>query len=526
MVKKTGKRILWIVAALAAVGVALALFFTNFVWAAGGFYPRFREIVDLRGKELTVSEFSELRQKIPDSVILWDVPFQGQRISSNNTELTVSSLTEADLEMLEYFPNLRQVDATGCEDYDALALLRERMPECGILYQVPLSGQRFGQDATSLSLTDASAQELEWYLPYLPKVTEVKLTGRLPEKEALDRLQGSFPGIRFSWKVILDGSPVESTLREADLAGRTLDYEALRTALSYLPQLEKADLRGCSLTDSQIKTLAQENPNCFFLWNIHIGELVFPTDVEEMDISGQKMESAEEIESILPLLPNLKKVIMSFCGLDDETMDALNRRHEDIRFIWSVKIKNVYLRTDAKFFYPYTFYHSMQVNSQDIYPLRYCTDIEAIDIGHMVTVDNCEWAAFMPNLKYLIIIETKITDISPLANAKNLRFLEIFSTKITDYTPLLGCTSLEDLNLGKTYGDPTPIAKMTWLKNVWWFGAPERGKASSNAVEMLTEALPNTTLRFWLTNPNVRNGWRDLDNYHAMRDLMGVPSFK
>lgn len=520
--RKTGKAALWLLAALIAVAAGLALFFANFVWAAGSIFPRSSAVVDLRDKELTVSEFSKLQQKFPDSIILWRVPFQGGWISSDSTELTVTSLTETDLEMLDYFPELRQVDATGCEDYAALTLLRDKMPECRLIYQVPLNGQRYSQDTAALSLADASAQELEEYLPYLPLVTEVKLIGALPEKEELDRLQGDFPGIRFSWEVTLSGSQVEDTLREADLSGETLNYEALRSALRYLPDLEKVDLRDCSLTDSEIKVLAQENPDCFFLWNLHIGELVFSTDVEEIDISGQTVESAEEIESILPLFPNLGKVIMSFCGLDDETMDALNRRHEDIRFIWSVKIKDVYLRTDALYFYPYKFYHDMEVNTDDLYPLRYCTDIEAVDIGHMVEVENCDWAAFMPNLKYLIIIETKITDLTPLANAKNLVFLEIFSTNITDYTPLLGCTSLEDLNLGKTYGDPTPIAQMTWLKNVWWFGAPERGKPSSNAEAMLTEALPNATLRFWLENPNVGNGWRQLDNYYAMRDLMGM----
>lgn len=121
------------------------------------------------------------------------------------------------------------------------------------------------------------------------------------------------------------------------------------------------------------------------------------------------------------------------------------------------------------------------------------------------------------------LVETAITDISPLATCKNLVFLEIFTTAISDYTPLLECTALEDLNLGKTYGDPNIIAQMTWLKHVWWSGVDGTvGNPASNARAILEEALPNTVMKFRLETPNVDNGWRQLQNYYDMRDIMEV----
>ncbi len=64
---------------------------------------------------------------------------------------------------------------------------------------------------------------------------------------------------------------------------------------------------------------------------------------------------------------------------------------------------------------------------------------------------------------------------------------------------------------------------MTWLKNLWWSGIQGTyGLPCSDAPEMLAKALPNTTMKFRLDNPNVNNGWRQLDNYKAMRDVMGI----
>ena len=63
---------------------------------------------------------------------------------------------------------------------------------------------------------------------------------------------------------------------------------------------------------------------------------------------------------------------------------------------------------------------------------------------------------------------------------------------------------------------------MTWLKNLWWSGVDGTyGRPCSNAKAVLTEALPNTHLRFNLAHPTA-DGWRKLDNYFGMRDYMGM----
>ena len=144
----------------------------------------------------------------------------------------------------------------------------------------------------------------------------------------------------------------------------------------------------------------------------------------------------------------------------------------------------------------------------------YCTDLIAIDVGHM-ELTSCEWLAYMPNLQYLILADTDISDISPLANHEKLVFLEIFLTKVQDYSPLLTCTALEDLNLCYTRGDVDPLLQMTWLKRLWW-------NESGETQTLLREHLPNTEVHF-ISLSSTGDGWRSGDRYKEQRDILGMP---
>ena len=137
-----------------------------------------------------------------------------------------------------------------------------------------------------------------------------------------------------------------------------------------------------------------------------------------------------------------------------------------------------------------------------------------VDIGHAKKVTSCAWAANMPKLKYLVLAETGISDISPLEGLEELVFLELFLSRVRDLTPLKSCTALEDINLCYTHGDPAPLGEMKWLKRVWWTG-------NWKAKRDLPKLLPDTQLEF--SSPSsTGKGWREGQHYYAMRDLIGM----
>lgn len=520
------KKWIWLVLLLVLAllaGICLKYYTDRYAWAAGASIPLDAKQADLRGRKMTRGQFDALQEKLPDCDILWDVPIFGSTAPSNTQALQTVSLTEADAAALEYFPELALLDASGCTDYDLLLPFAEAHPECTVIWQVELDGKTYDNDAASLLLKNPDAAELTQALSCLPQMERVKLTGDLPEIEALEDLRETFPKVSFLWEFSYEGRTLTNGSPRADVSDIPLTYKEAEELLRWLPDTQAINMRGCGLTDKEMRKLCDSHPENDLYWDMTFLDTTIFTGAAEIDISNRQMESTDEIEELLPYLPNAKKIIMSHCGFDDETMDALNKRHQDIRFVWSVKIKNVYVRTDATYFYPFKFDKDMQVNNKDVYPLRYCTDMIAIDLGHQWGVTDCEWAAFMPNLTYLILVETQILDLSPLSELKNLIYLEIFKTRITDYSPLVSCTSLVDLNLCRTYGDYRPLLEMTWLENVWWNGiAGVIDRPCTGAPDALREALPNTRLVFNQFNSAERNGWRQFSHYRDMRDVMGM----
>lgn len=528
MKQQRASRTLGVVLAIAGAGIlilviATAVIFSKYTSAAGRLIPRGEEMLDMRGETLTPEEYAELHASLPECRILWNVPFQSGEYASDSVTLTIRDPADRDMEMLTCFSELEVLDARECTDYAALARLMSAYPELGC--QLTLAGQSITNDVETLRVEDASLQELRGVLPLLRKLERLELAGILPADAELQQLQLDYPGVLILWEIPAGNQTVMNNITTLDLSSRELDYASTEALLRRLPLLEQVDMRGCGLTDAEMIRLSQSFPQTLLLWDMEVAGLRFPTDSVEIDISGQKVSDPGEVESLLSCFPRLERVIMSDCGLDNETMDALNRRHEDVRFVWTVYFRWWPVRTDALYFYPYKMDHRFPFEDEfgdvELYPLRYCTDMVSIDLGHDGSVYTIEWAAFMPKLRYLILTECPVTDLTPLVNCKELVYLEM--TKCwweKDLSPLVECTALEDLNLGWSYPDPEPISHMPWLKHIWWCSAKATsGLPCSTADVLFAETLPNTITFFDGAHP-VDGGWRELQTYYDMRDLM------
>ena len=537
MVKR--KRILALVVLLAALALGGAAVWIqydlrSFVRMGGCTYDRYAQQLDLSGRQdvefsklprfyhlrqldlrftgLTVEEYDRLQAQMPKCSIAWQVPFQGKLLDLSTQTLTVSSLTREDVAALTHLPALRSVDAEGCRDYAVLEALAQSLPECRVSYSVTVDGKQWDSHVARLDVRELNLAELRQTLPYLPELRQVAITGALPSKETLEALETDFAHIQFTYALADRNLPLGKDSRELDLSGAEMKMEDVQRILALCPNLARAQVRGTSLSTQEIRELCITYPQVFFLWDVPIGSLYVPSDAQEADLSGEQFDSTEAVEQMLPYLPKLKKVVMCDCGIPDEEMDALNRRYDSIRFVWMVHIGRVSVRTDADFFAPVVTKEHVYENQMG--PLKYCTDLVAIDLGHMA-VYTCTWAENMPNLQYLILADTGVTDISPLANHDRLVFLELFMTAIRDYSPLLSCKNLEDLNLCYTFGSAEPVKQMTWLKRLWWDGNPYETKG-------LEAFLPDTECNF-TSGSSTGGSWRQGKRCKEQRDILGMP---
>lgn len=515
-----------IVALLGGIlGLLLALIFLvvclKFCVLAGGrLYPRGRAELDLRERRISAGTYDKLQKALPDTDILWNVPFQGKLLPSNITELTVTALTAEDARTLLYFKSLQVLNAEGCTDYENLLTYRLQSPGCRVRYRVTVGGSTYDSDAKMLMVTEFTEDDAA-KIAYLPDLEIVDGSG-CTDYGNLAALQAAYPGLSVRYAVTLGDSELEADTVEATVTGA--ESGQLIQALAGLPNLKNLTLIDPAADGSTLQALRLQYPDLTLSWYFRVNGREIGEDAVEVDVSGMDFSSLAAAENMASCFPKLEEFIMSSCtvggkAIGNETMaDFRERMRSSYKVVWTVQCGRLSVRTDATTFMPtreheYYFLDSMAPN------LKYCEDMICIDIGHH-KVKDISFVRYMPHLKYLILTDTAVQDISPVAELKELIFLELTFGIVRDYTPLLQCTALEDLNMDKLdyYADPTPIYQMTWLKTLFWH------RCNTQVQQKLAEALPNTHLDFTGTTTNpIHTGWRNLQNYYDMRDLLGMP---
>ena len=491
-------------------------------------YPKDLTSLDLRGKNISISHYESLTEKFPDITIRWDVPFQGGRLADDTTQVKISQLSMDDVQVLDYLPKLKKVNAIACRDYDALLALKERRPKLTVWYDVTIGGTAFQQDCRRIQVDSITPEELE-LLQYLTKLEEVAVIGG-GNGEHFGLLQEYCQEQDLEFYIHAGGVDLNQELEEIILEEPS---EEDLEILAFFPNMKRLHMVKPQAEPETVLQLRRDYPEAEITWEVALGELTFADDVEEVDLSSESIADLDEVERVMAYLPEAELLVMGLCGndnpswgnrkakglglcpIENEEMAAF-RDHvrEDYKVAWTVRLgPNIALRTDKDNFMPNHFGVGI-LTDEYAYNLRYCEDMVCLDVGHM-TLTDISFVEFMPKLKYLILAWTEVQYIEPIRTCKNLIFLELDNSCIRDYSPLVDCTALEDLNIGKTYCDITPILEMTWLKNLYMIFGSQR------SAYLASQALPDTRVAF-RGNATVGAGWRRLPNYYDMRDCLGM----
>ena len=498
------------VGVLAVILVAAVCYLATHTFIDGKAYANSAQVLDLQGQEVTTEHFDAVREAFPDAEILWDVPFQDGKVANTLPELTITTLSQEDIRMLDYLPQLKTVDARGCTDYPQLEALIAHRPEVEVLYNVTIDGKAYPQDAEHLDLVGFTAEDLE-LVQYLPALTSVSAVS-CREYDRLLELRQQYPHLALTYNVPIGGTNYPQNTTTLSLAD--VETEELLQYLQYLPALRDVTVIDPRYSEVSMVDVVEAYPNAQFYWEMDVFGIHMTCEATSIDLNKKKLESVEAVELALANFPNLERAYLGRCGLDNEELAAYRDRvRPDYKVVWNILLGALYVDTDATWFMPGKYDKGLIEEQAQL--LKYFEDMECIDVGHKPLL-TCEFVRYMPKLKYLILADTNIEDITPLETCKNLVFLELFMSFVTDYTPLLGCTALEDLNIAYTWGDPEPIKQMTWLKRLWW-------NCQEELEPELSAALPNTQLML-LSHPDaVAYGWRLGQRYYEQRDIMGVP---
>ena len=536
--KKTQKRKnkKGLIIALGVVAVLMAAVVGVFAWTAVRYhivdaklYAKDLETLDLRGQTIRVNHYRKLSEKMPDCEIRWDIPFQDGVLENDAREITVTALTEKDVERLDYAEKLEIVHAEECRDYDALTQLRHRRPEVEVRYNVAFSAGSFAWDVETLLLNTVAEEDIQ-LLKYLPNLKTAALETGSYDRQAVEAFRSAVRDAGMEFGVVIGGeiiSDTETALEITDMAEEELPL------LAYLPALKQLKLENPNASPDVLQALRKEHPDMKISWHVTIADMVFDESTTEVDLTMVEITDLAEVERKLNCLPKLETVTFGLCGVDDpkwgnsrselvaspienEDLAAYRDRvRENYKVAWTLRLgPKIALRSDADNFMPNHFGVG-QLPDSYAYNLRYCEDMVCLDVGHM-TLTDISFVEYMPKLKYLILAWTEVKYIEPIRSCKNLVFLELDNSTIKDLSPLVDCTALEDLNLGNTFCDVTPILEMTWLKNVYFIlGSPASAYKVSQAIPTARVVATGTA--------TVGGGWRRLPNYYDMRDCLHAP---
>ena len=425
------------------------------------------------------------------------------------TELVITDAAKIDVDDLVKYESLAQLDIREAAVDPALyQKLQSAMPNCRILWSVPIGAQRFDSQLTALTLpaeTDAAMLELLNYFPNLNRVDASACSCY----DALLSKSIELRGVSFVWQVLIAGVTAQNTDAALDLSGKTIGGgEALLSALAHLPSLTSVDITDSDVTEADAEALIARFPNIAFRRTIDVFGVKANTDAKTLDLTTAQITDEAALPDKLAPLTKLERVDLTGQTISFETMAALEERYALVQFSFTFELFGQQLtpETTELDLSSMTFGSVEEVGEglKHLPALTSCnlcgsgltneqmlelkaafpnvkfvwyvnigawkvrTDIEAFstenrkafpngageytgDGRSSLTDEETPLLQYLPDLVYLDLGRNKITDVSFVKYLPKLRMLILESNKITDLTPLSGHTELEYLELYMNY---------------------------------------------------------------------------
>ena len=427
------------------------------------------------------------------------VTFQCGAAYSLDAEEVAVALAAGETALLERLAGLRVAEVTGSADYEELAVYAAAHPEVALHFCEEVGGVEIAHDAVSLDLTAVPLSELERVLAILPLLSDL-------EEVNLNRMAGA---------PVPDGADAVLYAGAAEDAEETAEgAEATQNAETPEADAEAgaAETFATALDWGQLRRLQQARPDVRFDYVFtYLGE-TFSTADEAVDLSGLKVGNArvDEVRALAGYLTACRELTMERCNVGNEQMAALRDALPGMKVVWRVSFGKASSRTDATRIRLVK--DGYRFSTKDLEPLRYCVDVELLDLGHN-GLRNIEFVRYMPKLRVAILAIGYLEDLTPLEGCTQLEYLELFTNRISDLTPLAGLTSLRHLNL--TYNritDPSPLHALTGLERLW-IG---RTSFTDEQKAALQAALPGCEIDYG--SAPTGDGWRKHPRYEQLRE--------
>lgn len=221
----------------------------------------------------------KLQSRHPGCDVHYTVCLDGQEYPEDSREITLTALTAEELELFRYLPQVKTVNAQGCTDYTLLQQLREMYPEYELFYTLPIGGEEYTTDTTTLDISGITDEDIAM-LAYLPNLKTVHMAEPKAQPGLLLQMVENRPEVEFSWDMEVLGIRVDNTTTELSFADIAMtETDTLSHALAYFPNLEKVDMTNCGFDNETMAAFREEKREEYkVVWTVQCGKLAVRTD--------------------------------------------------------------------------------------------------------------------------------------------------------------------------------------------------------------------------------------------------------
>ena len=455
------------------------------------------------------------------------VSMYGKNFDTESTQLDLDGVgltSVAELtERLPYLPKVTKVvsrDSTVSRE-DKLVLC-DAFPtvEFDISSIVTICGTDVRDDATVLDLRDCVVEaDMIEKLSALTKLESVDLHGAQITTKLQKELVDTYPDVSFLWDVEVLGETYQSDVEELDLSGKSgVTLDDLKYAVPLFGELKSIDMHETPLTPEKQKQFREAYPELRFRWDVELGGEKYDSEIEDLDLTAKGGLTLDAIRQAIPLFCDLKRLDLSDCGFANETLATLREEFPETKIVWRIYMGRWSLKTDAVAFSVLIYtYDYKRLTSADIQVLKYCTDLQALDLGHQALTDLSVIGDYLPELRILILADNTVSDLTPIAKLKHLHYLELFvNPYLSDVSPIAACKEMVDLNISHLYtvSDISALYDFPLMERFWI----EHTAVPEADIQRLRSTYPNARV-VNIGYGSVDQGWRSHPRYFAMIDM-------
>ncbi len=253
----------------------------------------------------------------------------------------------------------------------------------------------------------------------------------------------------------------------------------------------------------------------------------FDSQATLVDLGETKVEDFNVLTALLDQMPKLETVSLYASRVPGEQMAALTARYPRVFFGFTLRVSEHVIRTDQTAFSTLHNNKSPTHSSADFDVLRYCTKLQALDLGHNDLTD-LGFLEGLTQLRVLILAVNRISDISQLKNLTQLEYVELFKNKITDITPLQNMGRMLDLNLCFNYiKDYGVLEKLGTLERLWLYNSNNysaKDPVKQEVTAGLKAALPGC--RIDARSYSTLGGWREHPRYFTIFEIFKTSVYR